>query len=328
MPAFVPATRKRVKARLAIGGMSKSGKSFTALQMMRGIVGAEGRIAAIDTENGALSLYAGRFTSKRQPSGFDVMQINHFSPDAYIAAMTEAVKGKYDGLIIDSLSHEWMGAGGVLEIVDAAPSNDKFFTGWKNATPKHNSFVQAMVALPMHLIVTLRQKDDYVIEKNDKGQNAPVKVGTELIQRKGTEYEFNLVATMDLGHTLRVQHSCIEFLPNGTVIERPDGFALGSDLAKWLNLGDEEWTPPVFKKAFYIPTVNGPKEVMSAGVERETYVRIAGLGAALDKATKQKTAKSLMTHGVLADYTEEEAQAYMHALEARLEELKSKEEAA
>lgn len=318
---FQQATRKRVKARLAIGGMSKSGKSLTSLALLRGIVGPEGRIAAIDTENGALSLYAGRFPTVGQPTGFDVQEINHFSPDRYIKAIDEAVKGKYDGLLVDSASHEWVGTGGILEMVDGV--SDKFFTGWKAATPKHNGFVQAFVSCPLHIIVTLRQKAEYIVDTTG-GSNAPKKVGMALVQREGFEYEFNAVATMDLEHNMRIAWSAIDFLPNGTIIpacnDSTEVVGLGTNIRRWLDQGDEDWTPPTFKKAFYI---NG-KEVISGGIERETYVKVLNLGAELDKVTKKRGGAkdlSLKVTGksALADLTEPEAKVLVEALSAELE---------
>ena len=327
--AFTPATRKRVKARLAIGGMSKSGKSLTSLALLRGIVGPEGRIAAIDTENGALSLYAGRFPGATQPSGFDVQEINHFSPDRYIKAIDEAVKGKYDGLLVDSASHEWVGTGGILEMVDGV--TDKFFTGWKAATPKHNGFVQAFVSCPLHIIVTLRQKAEYIIDTTG-GSNAPKKVGMALVQREGFEYEFNAVGTMDLEHRLRVQWSAIDFLPNGTIVE-PFGdmsgaVELGVSIRRWLDQGDEDWVPPSFKKAFYI---NG-KEVISSGIERETYVQVLNLGTELDKVTKKRgsakeLAVKLSSKSVLADLTQDEGRMLVAALELSLKEINANQQA-
>lgn len=303
--AFQPATRKRVKSRLAIAGMSKSGKSLTSLGIARGIVGPEGRIAAVDTENGALSLYAGRFPGAKQPTGFDVMELTNCSPDSYIKAIDDAAKSKYDLLLIDSTTQEW---GAILEIVDG--NSDKFFGGWKAATPKHNAFIRAIVSAPLHIIVTARMKDEYVAGKDANGRATIQKVGTEIIQRKQFEYEFNAVMTVDLDHTIRVTHSAIDFMPNGSIIPPFDdmgkAIALGSDIARWLNDGDEDWIPPVFKKSFYV----NDKEYLSAGIERETFVALMNAGAALDKVTKRGNAKgivkALTKKDALADLTEVE----------------------
>jgi len=319
--AFKPATRKRVKSRLAIAGMSKSGKSLTSLGIARGIVGPEGRIAAVDTENGALSLYAKRFPGTTQPEGFDVQELTNCSPDAYIKAIDEAARAKYDLLLIDSTTQEWQA---ILELVDG--NTDKFFGGWKAATPKHNAFIRAIVSAPLHIIVTARMKDDYVIEQVN-GKSTPVKVGTEIVQRKQFEYEFNAVMTIDLDHTIRVTHSAIDFLPNGTLIPATtdinDMTVLGANIRRWLDDGDEEWTPPVYKKAFYINTADGVKEIQSNGIEKEQYILLGNRGAALEKVQKRGAAKLLVEKvtgkRTLADLTVDEADKAIAAFEAELE---------
>ncbi len=318
--SFQPATRKKVKARLAIGGLSKSGKSYTSLALLRGIVGPSGRIAAIDTE-GTLGFYAGKFPGEKQPSGFDMQAVNRFSPAAYIKAIDEAIAGRYDALLLDSLSPEWEGAGGILDIVDASATDvgGKFASGWRKATPEHRKLIQAVLACPLHLLVTLRQEDAYTMT-----DNKPTLVGTKLIQGKRFEYEFNLVATMDLEHNFRVRHSLIEFLPNGTVIQGPNGVELGQNIRSWLDEGDEEWAPPQYKKAFYI----AGKEYISGGVERDTFTRLLNTGLALNKATKPGTAKAMLRdQGVanLEDLTEPQARELLQAMQARLEASEKKE---
>jgi flagellar biosynthesis GTPase FlhF len=52
MAGFVKATKKKLKARVALIGPTGSGKTMTALKMARGFAGSEGRIAVIDTEHG------------------------------------------------------------------------------------------------------------------------------------------------------------------------------------------------------------------------------------------------------------------------------------
>jgi hypothetical protein len=311
---FSPATRKKLKARLAVGGLSKSGKSMTSLALLRGIVGDEGRIAAVDTE-GTLHAYAGKFPGSKQPKGFDVGATTHFSPAVFIDALESAAKAKYDGFLIDSVSPEWEGVGGVLDIVDGSATDvgGKFASGWRKATPEHRKLIRTVLACPMHLIVTLRQDDAYVMT-----DNKPVRVGTKLIQGKRFEYEFNVVATMDLEHNFRVQHSLVDFLPNGTVIEKPDGLELGRHLRSWLNQGEEEWEAPVFKKSFYI----AGREYISAGAEPETLKRVLNMGAALNKATKPGTAKALLAEVGVAkpeDLTEPQAKALLETMTKAVE---------
>jgi len=81
-----------------------------------------------------------------------------FTVEKYISGIREAEKLGYDLLIIDSLSHAWAGTGGILEFVDAKSESAKGnkFAGWREATPKHNSLVDAMLQSSMHVIATMR----------------------------------------------------------------------------------------------------------------------------------------------------------------------------
>ena len=57
MSSFVKAERKKAFIKLAITGISGSGKTYSSLRLARGLVGEHGRIAFIDTENGSATLY-------------------------------------------------------------------------------------------------------------------------------------------------------------------------------------------------------------------------------------------------------------------------------
>ncbi|MCX8017657.1 MAG: ATP-binding protein, partial [Rhodocyclaceae bacterium] len=105
---FAKASKRQAKLRLAIAGPSGSGKTYSALAVASGI---GGRIAVVDTEHGSASLYADRFD-------FDVFEMTPpFAPERFVEAIQAAAKA-YDVLIIDSITHEWMGEGGILDIHD------------------------------------------------------------------------------------------------------------------------------------------------------------------------------------------------------------------
>lgn len=184
---FVKAERKKIKLKIALIGPSGSGKSYSALQLAKGIGGST---AYIDTESGRGELYADKFD-------YDIMELNPpFTPERFIEAIKEAENEGYKNLIIDSASHEWMGRGGCLEIVEKIQGND--FTRWAKVTPRHNAFVDAIVRANLNLIFTLRGKDEYVIEANEKGKMVPKKVGVGAEQRKGLEYECIVAFNLDL----------------------------------------------------------------------------------------------------------------------------------
>lgn len=230
---FTKATKKKSKLRLAICGPSGSGKTYTALKLAKGL---SDKVAVIDTEHGSASKY--------DQFGFDVLELDTFAPADYIEAISLAVRAGYEVLVIDSISHEWNGKGGVLEMVDkiAKRSNSQnTFTAWRDVTPQHNALVEAIIAAPIHVIVTMRVKTEYVmeeIERNGRKVSQPRKVGLAPIQRDGLEYEFDIVADMTLDNTLIVGKTRCSELQNA-IIEKP-----GADLAKalndWLETGVEQ----------------------------------------------------------------------------------------
>lgn len=194
---FKRAERKKAKLRLALMGPSGSGKTYSALQIARGI---GGRIAFIDTENGSGELYA-------HLCEYDICQIlPPFAPEKYVQAIHEAERAGYDSIIVDSLSHAWAGSGGLLEQVDKRKAGGNQFSAWRDITPMHNAFVDAMVQSSAHIIATMRTKTGYDMQKDERtGKIVPVKIGLQPVQRDGLEFEFTLV--LDLDQDRHVAHA-------------------------------------------------------------------------------------------------------------------------
>lgn len=190
--AFTRAQRHRAKARILIEGPSGSGKSYGALLLAKGL---GGRVAAIDTEHGSLSMYSDLLD-------FDVMELGApFSPRRYIEAIKEAEAAGYDTLIIDSISHEWEGEGGIQDILDRTPApGGNSFGRWAVVTPQHNRFVEAMLQSSMHVIATTRTKTEWALD-----EKKPRKIGTAPKQRDGLDYEFTTVFSVQAdSHTASV----------------------------------------------------------------------------------------------------------------------------
>lgn len=238
--AFVKAVRQRVKARIGLCGPAGSGKSMSAIRLAFGIVGPNGRIAVLDTENESASLYA-------HLGDYDVDVIKPpFTVDKYINGIREAERQNYDLIIIDSLSHAWAGTGGILELVDAktGAANGNKFAGWREATPKHNSLVDAMLQSSMHVIATMRSKTEYILVEDEKGKKVPKKVGMAPVQREGMDYEFALVFDIDQErHTATTSKDRTELFDDffGKLTEEH-----GKAIREWLDSGVEA-PPPVAK---------------------------------------------------------------------------------
>lgn len=185
------AERKQAKMKLALQGPSGSGKTYSALLMAFGLCGLWEKIVVIDTENGSSNLYA-------HLGDFNVISISApYSPEKFTSAINLAEASEMTVVIVDSISHEWEGQGGILDVHGSMTGNS--FTNWSKLTPRHNGFVQCMLNTNCHVIGTIRTKQDYVLtEKN--GKHVPEKVGLKGVTRDGMDYEFTAVLDLDIKH--------------------------------------------------------------------------------------------------------------------------------
>jgi len=188
---FKPAQRKNAKLRLAVSGPTGAGKTYGALMLAKGI---GGRIAVADTENSSAELYE------------DIVAFEHanlqppYTPEKFIDAIKAAEAAGFDTLILDSITHEWSGVGGCLEIVDKLGSTTfrgNTWGAWSEVTPRHRKFIDAMLQSSINIIVTLRSKME-TVQTNNGGKKKVEKVGMKAEQREGIEYEFTTV--LDLTH--------------------------------------------------------------------------------------------------------------------------------
>lgn len=222
--SFKKAERKQAKLKIAITGPSGAGKTYSALEIAKGL---GKKIALIDTENESASLYADRFE-------FDTLVI---APPYTIKKYAEAIKmaetAKYDVLIIDSISHAWAGEGGLLakkESLDASGKGSSY-TNWASITKEQEQFKAALLNSQIHLICTMRSKQDYILEINDKGKSAPKKVGMAPIQRDGMEYEFTTVFDLSMKHEAQASKDRTGLFDGQIFIPTPE---TGKQFTDWL----------------------------------------------------------------------------------------------
>lgn len=266
---FKPVSREQNRLRLALDGPAGSGKTFTALTFAFALAGPKGRIAVIDTEHHTASKYSGK-----QPDGstwsWDHCDLDpgQYSPSSYAQAIIAAGQAGYDVLVVDSLSHAWIGTGGALDQIDRSKDANKF-TAWRDVSPQCNALVESILTSCCHTIVTLRSKMEYVLEADEKGKMVPRKVGMKPVQREGIEYEFDLLCDIDINHTMHVSKSRCSAV-DGQVVHRPTG-AWIEPVKAWLYSGE---TPPSRPQVF-APTVEPPP--LSAPVATTTP-HVNGIG--------------------------------------------------
>lgn len=264
MSVFKKATKEKSKLRLALMGPSGSGKTFTALTFASAL---SDKIAVIDSERGSASKYADLFS-------FDAVDLDSHAPQTYINMIREAEKAGYEVLIIDSLSHAWSGKDGALEQVDKAAKKSQSgnsFAAWREVTPQHNALVDAMLQSKCHVIATMRTKQEYVLEENERGRKVPRKVGMAPVQREGVEYEFDVICDLNLEHDLVVSKTRCH-LVDGVVTRNP-GRDFAETLKNWLDNGVAP-APKSVSTASIQPVASG-SQTLSAAKPNQTSQSVA-----------------------------------------------------
>ena len=229
------ATRKKAKLRLGIAAPSGAGKTYSALLLAFGI---GGKVGLIDTEHGSGDLYA-------HLGDYDIVSIEApYTIPKYREALKAFEDAGYTTVIIDSLSHAWAGDGGLIDkqgkIADRGGNS---YTAWRSITPEHNSLVEDMLSSPCHVIATMRSKQEYVLETNEKGKQTPKKVGMAPIQRDGMEYEFTVMFDIDIHHIANASKDRTSTFDGRYFKIEQD---TGKDLLAWLETGTDV-PAPVFR---------------------------------------------------------------------------------
>lgn len=185
------AERHQVKLKIGLFGPTGSGKTYSALKLARGMSSAWDKVAIIDTENGSGDLYSNL-------GEYNIISLAPpFTPERYVEAIKAAEGAGMEVIVIDSVSQEWDGKGGLLDYVESLGGR---VTDWAKATPRHRAFIQGILQSPCHIITTARTEQDYSIEKDSQGKTKVTKVGLKEIQRKGFDYEMTIAFQIDQNH--------------------------------------------------------------------------------------------------------------------------------
>ena len=243
MSGFKRATKAAAKLRAAVFGPSGAGKTFTSLRIAKGI---GGRMAVIDTEGVRVTKADG--TVEEMPSAakysdrfdFDVQVLEDKSIEGYKAAIREAGELGYDVLVIDSLSHCWQWLTEEVEKIAKLRYRGNTWSAWSEGTPMQRELLQAILAFPGHVVVTMRSRTDWSTSDNN-GKKAPNRVGLAPEQGKGIEYEFDLLVEISVDHIANVIKDRTGKFQD-KMIDKP-GEEFGRQLAAWLSEGTAPPTP-------------------------------------------------------------------------------------
>ncbi len=192
------AQREGARLVIGVGGISGSGKTYSALQVAWGLANFDSKkVGLICTENRRGRLYA---DSLRDQNGnihrFLVGDFQPpFSPARYIEAINAFVAAGVEVLVIDSVSHEWNGIGGCEDIATGPDSQGKApkQPRWNTAKLEHKKFMNAMLQSPVHVICCMRAQPKVKLE-NQSGKTVYIDQGILPIQEKS--FTFELTASM------------------------------------------------------------------------------------------------------------------------------------
>jgi len=229
---FRPATRSEAKPLIGLYSESGAGKTYSALLLARGFAGPSGKIGMIETESGRGEAYADIL-----PGGYDVLPLREtFSPQAYGQAIDVAEKAGLDALIIDSASHEWEGAGGVLSM--AAENEAKGMRGplvWQRPKLDHQRhFMLRLLQTPIPLVIVCMRAKYPMEEKTVEGSKKWVR-STTLAPQQAHDILFEMFvhAWIDQQHRAHITKLTHPALARVFIDGEPITAATGERLAVW-----------------------------------------------------------------------------------------------
>src|SRR5712671_3912293 len=170
---FRAAKRESVKLLIGVSGASGSGKTWSAMLLAKGLAGTA-KFAVIDTENRRASMYADYFK-------FDAGDLAApFSPDCYLEAIQAADKAGYPVIVVDSMSHEWAGDGGCLDMqekeLDRMAGDDWKrreackMSAWIKPKMSHKAMMSKLLQVNAHVILCFRAESKIEMVRGENGK--------------------------------------------------------------------------------------------------------------------------------------------------------------
>lgn len=189
------AKRGQTPLLVSLLGPSGSGKTYSALRLATGfqsVVG--GSIFGIDTESGRMKHYADKFKFHHVPFA------PPFAPADYLDAIKTCVAAGAKVIVIDSMSHEHDGEGGVLEMRDAewargGKQQKDNFTSWVGPKAERNRLIQYIVQCNCLFVFCFRAKDKIRPAKGSQ----PEKLGLQPVGGKEFLFEMMVQAILPAG---------------------------------------------------------------------------------------------------------------------------------
>lgn len=264
------AKREKMKAVIGFIGCSGSGKTGSSLLTAFGMMQEAypdlseeelwKKIGVIDTEHERSKLHVGLVYGETKIGNF--LHINFTPPyttERYNEAVQVMKKAGAEVLIIDSLSHNWQGEGGIVETHGNMSGNS--FQNWGKLSSETTKLIKTLTQNNVHILATLRTKTEYVVEPDANGKMAPRKVGTKPVQKDEMEYEFMLNFVIDIDHVADTSKDNTQMFEGHPQKITSD---VGRKLYQWLELGVDVQAEEAAKKDKLIQEI---KEIANSSEE-------------------------------------------------------------
>lgn len=243
MITFRRGVRENVPLLIGLAGASGSGKTFTAMRLAKGLAG-DAPFAVIDTEAGRARHYAETFS-------FDHADLSApFRPSTYLDAIEAADKAKYPVIVVDSMSHEWAGDGGILDWQEEEWARNNHaewarMSSWIKPKLGHKAMVSKLLQVRAHVILCFRAEAKIEMVKDDKGKTVVIEKqgpggfrGWLPITEKNLPYELTasflfMAEAPGVPIPMKLQEQHREFFPLNRVVTEE----AGKRLAEWARGG-------------------------------------------------------------------------------------------
>lgn len=242
MVKFQRARRESIGLLIGCAGPSGGGKTYTAMELATGL--ADGKaFAVIDTEAGRAKHYADQFT-------FDHADITApFRPDTYLEAIEAADEAGYPVIVVDSMSHEHAGDGGLLdwheEELERMAGNDWAkrervkFAAWIKPKSAHKRMVAKLLQVRAHLILCFRAEQKTEMPKKGERELRPKRLLSGFVDwipitEKNLLFELTTSFLLLPDHPgvpipIKIEAQHLPFFPK----DHPIGRKTGEQLAAW-----------------------------------------------------------------------------------------------
>lgn len=171
-----PAVREATPLLVGLVGPSGAGKTFSALRLATGIQKVSGGdVFVIDTESRRALHYAERFKFRHIAFGAP------FGPLDYLAAVEHCVAKGAKTIIVDSMSHEHEGPGGVLEMHEAEltrMAGDDYgkrermkMLAWQKPKQQRRRMINTLLQINCNFIFCFRAKEKLKLVRGKEPEN-------------------------------------------------------------------------------------------------------------------------------------------------------------